>query len=103
MIDRRHLLLGAAATGALSSAACFAGLNGAVAAQEAESSTFRMKFAPHDGMFRHSAGNDIVDQINFAADQGFTAWEDNGLAGRSVEDQNRIGEVLAPRNIEMGV
>ena len=103
MIDRRHLLLGAVATGAVAAAACSVGLNGTVAAQEAEPNTFRMKFAPHDGMFRHSAGEDIVDQINFAADQGFTAWEDNGLAGRSVEEQNRIGEVLAARNMEMGV
>lgn len=62
-----------------------------------------MKFAPHDGMFRHSAGDDIVDQIHFAADQGFTAWEDNGLAARPVEAQNRIGTALADRNMEMGV
>lgn len=104
MIDRRHLLLGAATTGALSAAACSVGLNGALAtAQEAAPNTFRMKFAPHDGMFRHSAGEDIVDQISFAADQGFTAWEDNGLAGRSIEDQKRIGDALAARGMEMGV
>lgn len=62
-----------------------------------------MKFAPHDGMFRHSAGEDIIDQIRFAADQGFTAWEDNGLAGRPVEEQIRIGTALADCNMEMGV
>ncbi|MEL6142297.1 MAG: xylose isomerase, partial [Bacteroidota bacterium] len=38
------------------------------------SEKFNMHFAPHAGMFRHHAGDDILDQISFAADQGFTAW-----------------------------
>ena len=104
MMDRRSLLLGATATGALSAAACTMGLNGSTAAaQQSTQSKFQMKFAPHDGMFRHSAGDDIVDQIHYAADQGFTAWEDNGLAGRTVDEQVRIGEALAARDMEMGV
>lgn len=104
MMDRRHLLLGAAATSALSVTACAVGLNGSIAsAQEAKPDKFRMKFAPHDGMFRHSAGRDIVDQIHYAADQGFTAWEDNGLAARPIDEQNRIGEALAAREMDMGV
>lgn len=104
MIDRRNVLLGGAATGLLSGAACSVGLDGSLAAaQETQASKFRMKFAPHDGMFRHSAGEDIVHQIEFAADQGFTAWEDNGLAGRPIEEQNRIGDVLSARGMEMGV
>lgn len=104
MINRRHMLAGAAATGALSATACAIGLNSpAAAAEDIEGRKFGMKFAPHDGMFRHSAGEDIVDQIHYAADQGFTAWEDNGLAGRSAETQTRIGEALAARDMEMGV
>lgn len=101
MINRRDLMVGAAVTGALSATACAIGPT--AAAQRAGPEKFRMKFAPHDGMFRHSAGEDIIDQIHFAADQGFTAWEDNGLAGRSVETQTRIGEALAAREMEMGV
>ena len=62
-----------------------------------------MHFAPHDGMFRHHAGADIVEQIHFAADQGFTAWEDNGLAKRTVDMQRRIGEALEQRGMQMGV
>lgn len=104
MIDRRHLLGGAAAMGALSATACAIGLNSPSAeAEDIDRQTFGMKFAPHDGMFRHSAGKDIIDQIHFAADQGFTAWEDNGLSGRSVETQTRIGEALSARDMEMGV
>ncbi len=104
MIDRRSLLFGATATAAFSTTACSTGLIAVTAtAQEASSDKFKMKFAPHDGMFRHSAGESIVDQIHFAADQGFTAWEDNGLAGRSITEQDLIGEALAARDMDMGV
>jgi len=64
---------------------------------------FRLGFAPHDGMFRHSAGESIIDQIEFSADHGFTAWEDNGLAGRPVELQEQIGRTLVQRSMRMGV
>ena len=50
---------------------------------------FRMKYAPHFGMFKNSAGNDPIDQLKFAADQGFTAWEDNGMMRRDVELQKK--------------
>ena len=40
---------------------------------------FKLKYAPHLGMFKHHAGKDEIDQINFMADQGFVAFEDNGM------------------------
>ncbi|MEL6358274.1 MAG: TIM barrel protein, partial [Bacteroidota bacterium] len=46
---------------------------------------------------------DILDQISFAADQGFTAWEDNGMPNRSPEEQKAIGDLLAKRDMQMGV
>ena len=49
--------------------------------------TFKMNYAPHDGMFANHAGKDFVDQIKFMHDQGFRAIEDNGMLGRSKEDQ----------------
>jgi len=52
---------------------------------------FNLHFAPHEGMFRHHAGENILDQIRFAADQGFTAWEDNGMPNRTPEEQKAIG------------
>lgn len=64
---------------------------------------FSMKFAPHFGMFQNSAGGDLVDQLKFAADQGFTAWEDNGMAGRSVEEQERLARAMGELNMTMGV
>jgi hydroxypyruvate isomerase len=69
----------------------------------AATNNFKLKYAPHFGMFENSAGKDFVDQLNFMADNGFMALEDNGLMGRSVEDQNRIGATLAKRGMTMGV
>ena len=65
--------------------------------------SFRLHYAPHFGMFRHHAGDDLVDQILFAADQGFTAWEDNGMKGRSIETQNAIAKAMEGLGMKMGV
>lgn len=65
--------------------------------------TFRMKYAPHFGMFRHSAGDDLVDQVNFMADEGFTALEDNTMTRRSEDDQKRVAKAMADRGLTMGV
>jgi hydroxypyruvate isomerase len=46
---------------------------------------FNLNYATHDGMFRNSAGDNFVDQIKFAYDQGFRSIEDNGMAKRPVE------------------
>ena len=64
---------------------------------------FRLHYAPHFGMFKHHAGDDLVDQILFAADEGFTAWEDNGMKGRSLETQNAIAQAMESRGMHMGV
>ncbi len=64
---------------------------------------FKLKYAPHPGMFKAHAGDDIVEQIRFAASQGFSAWEDNGLPGRPPEEQERIGEALRESGMTMGV
>jgi len=64
---------------------------------------FKLKYAPHLGMFENTVGTDPIDQINFMADQGFTAFEDNGMMGRDVALQTKIGEALAKNNMTMGV
>ncbi len=68
-----------------------------------ENETFKLKYAPHLGMFTNTVGEDPIDQINYMADQGFTAFEDNGMMGRDVALQTKMGEVLAKRNMTMGV
>ncbi|MCG8448949.1 MAG: TIM barrel protein [Pirellulales bacterium] len=65
--------------------------------------TFKLKYAPHFGMFQHSAGKDPIDQLKFAADQGFTAWEDNGMKRKPVELQEKIARTMQNLGIEMGV
>lgn len=65
--------------------------------------TFNMDFAPHFGMFKNSAGDNIIDQLKFMADQGFRSLEDNGLLKRSIEDQNKIGKTLEELGMRMGV
>jgi len=64
---------------------------------------FNLKYAPHLGMFKSHAGDDPIDQINFMADQGFTAFEDNGMMKRDVALQTKMGETLAKRGMTMGV
>ena len=64
---------------------------------------FNLKYAPHLGMFKNHAGNDPIDQLNFMADQGFTAFEDNGMMKRDIATQTKMGETLAKHNMSMGV
>jgi hydroxypyruvate isomerase len=64
---------------------------------------FQLQYAPHDGMFRQSGGEDILDQLRFMADQGFTAFEDNGMMGREVPVQEKMGKLMAQLGINMGV
>ncbi|MGB2732976.1 MAG: TIM barrel protein [Saprospiraceae bacterium] len=68
-----------------------------------DAAAFKMKYAPHFGMFKNSAGGDLVDQLKFMADNGFMALEDNGMLGRPVEEQNKIGNTLAKLSMTMGV
>ena len=65
--------------------------------------TFKLKYAPHFGMFENNAGKDPIDQLKFMADQGFTAMEDNGMMGRTPELQSKIGETMAKLGMTMGV
>lgn len=70
---------------------------------EPKKNRFNLNYAPHIGMFKNLAGDDPIDQINFMADQGFTAFEDNGMMGRDIGLQTKIGETLAKRDMTMGV
>lgn len=64
---------------------------------------FNLKYAPHIGMFKHHSGDDPVDQLNFMADQGFTAFEDNRLRLREVSLQEKMAKTMQDRGMEMGV
>lgn len=64
---------------------------------------FQLNYAPHEGIFRELAGGDYIDQLKFAADQGFTAWEDNGMKGRDVGLQEKIAQSMESLGMTMGV
>ena len=96
-MDRREFLQ--AATVGVSSAA----LAAPVAAEAQTGGKFKMKYAPHQGMFRNHAPGGIVDELKFMADQGFMAFEDNGMKGRSKEEQETIAKTMSKLGMEMGI
>ncbi|NCB07932.1 MAG: xylose isomerase [Bacteroidia bacterium] len=102
-MKRRNFIKNTVAGGmAITSLGAMAG----VTASEMVSSApapFKLKYGPHLGMFRNSAGDDPIDQRKFMADQGFSAFEDNGMMGREPAIQTKIGETLAKLNMTMGV
>jgi hydroxypyruvate isomerase len=72
-------------------------------ANQSAKNEFKLLYAPHFGMFENSAGKDLLDQLQFMADNGFMAMEDNGMMGRSVETQKAVGEKMAKLGMKMGV
>ena len=98
-MDRRSFIAAGAVTGATIST-----LTSDTFAQETNmGKKFKLKYAPHHGHFRHHAGDDYMDQLQFAAEVGFSAWEDNGMMGRSVDFQKKAGALMTQLGIEMGV
>ena len=65
--------------------------------------SFNLAYAPHLGMFSNHAGDDPIDQLNFMADQGFTAFEDNGMRNREVALQEKMANTMVKRGLRMGV
>lgn len=90
-VSRRTVLAGAAAAPLVASAA----------RGQSNAARFSMHYAPHEGSFASRGGR--IEQIAFAADQGFTAWEDNEAAGRTVDEQTQMAKALSSRGMKMGV
>lgn len=68
-----------------------------------QTTSFNLKYASHFGMFKNSAGDDLIDQLQFMYDQGFRALEDNGMKSRSISEQERIDSKMQKLGMEMGV
>jgi hydroxypyruvate isomerase len=99
-IERRKFLrLGAAAT----AGAATSRFATATDTRGQAPAPFKLRYAPHAGMFRHHAGEDVVSQIDFMVDTGFTAFEDNGMRERPVAEQERIANALQRHGMRMGV
>lgn len=106
MQDRRTFLSNAAAATVLATTGGVALVNGsadAKAAMPTARRSFKLRYAPHFGMFEAHAGPDPIAQLEFMASEGFTALEDNELMSRPVQLQQRIGAALARLGMTMGV
>lgn len=66
------------------------------------SEPFTMKFSPDFGLFVGAAGEDPLDQISWAYDRGFRAWESTGLKRRSAEQQEAISQQIQKLGMEFG-
>lgn len=101
-MKRREFLATSAAAAAALTATTAASADGH-ADKKDHGGKFKLKYGPSPGQFKHHAGDDILDQIQFAADQGFTGWEDNGLARRDPKLQEAVGKKLKDNGMTMGV
>ncbi len=99
-IERRTFI---SAAGGAAVAGVATGASAATIRDEPDGGPFKLKYAPHFGMFNAVSGDDQLDQLRYAREQGFTAWEDNGMPGRSDADQKKIGDEMRRLGIEMGV
>jgi len=92
----RRIFIGTAAAAVAASAI------GSVAKAQQPAKKFKLKYAPSFGMFRENAGDDVIDQIKFMNDQGFSAIFDNGLMGKPVEVQEKIAKELQRLGMDLG-
>lgn len=103
-MKRRDFLRGSATAAAAASIAPVMGIaSGPTNTSIPGKHAFNLKYAPHFGMFKNLAGDDLPDQLQFMADQGFTAFEDNGMKKREVSTQEKIASKMANLGLEMGV
>ena len=92
MNRRSFLVKGLAASAAAAISTPVA--NGQAVKKSSAKGRFKPKYAPHFGSFTHHSGNDMIDRLRFMADEGFTAFFDNGLMKRTKAEQNAIAKEL---------
>jgi hydroxypyruvate isomerase len=101
-MERRNFIRNAAA-GTLA----FSSISGIAAASVSDSKVsnsakFKLKYAPGLGTFREHVGEDPIENLKFIADQGFTAFFDNGLMWKPAEMQEKIGNEAARLGLDIG-
>ncbi len=99
-MERRQILKSAAVAAIALGASS---LSARTSAQTSAVTKFKLAYGPHPGMFANAGGKDVIDQIKFCADQGFTGFEYNGLPEETREMQTKIGETLKSLEMQMGV
>ncbi len=103
VMDRRTFMTTGLAAGAAISAGAFGRQSrGAEPAESSKKGKFKLKYAPHFGMFRNHAGDDPIDQLKFMADEGFRAAFDNGMGDRSKQQQEAIAKQMERLGMTLG-
>ncbi len=101
-MKRRNFIKNTAMAGAFTTLPLSHSFAGSSKANE-KNHNFNLNYAPHIGMFKHHAGENVIDQLNFMADQGFTAFEDNDMRKRPIPEQEAMAKVMEERGLTMGV
>nr|MDA3821048.1 TIM barrel protein [Bacteroidales bacterium] len=103
-MKRRDFLRGTATAAVAASLAPVMGTGaGSQVPTPSPQKSFNLKYAPHFGMFKNLAGDDLLDQLQFISDNGFSALEDNGMKNKDIATQEIIASKMAKLNMEMGV
>ena len=107
-MKRRSFLKSGILTGAVATTGAFAlateeitGINTRIN-KSAAGEPFTMKFSPEFGIFSEASGKKLSDQIKWGYDQGFRAWENTGLKGRPVSEQEEISKTVQQLGMEFG-
>ncbi len=101
-MKRREFIAGGLASVAALATGPAARAIAAPQAAAARGRRFQLNYAPSFGQFKAHAGAELLPQIEFAANEGFTAMFDNGLMGRPPADQELIARELSKRNMLLG-
>jgi len=101
-MNRRGFIQNSAVAAALVGFSDIAYATNLADAKPSNSAKFKLKYAPGFGSFSELAGKDPIEVIKFCADQGFRAMFDNGLPGRSADEQSKIAAELTRQNMDMG-
>jgi hydroxypyruvate isomerase len=96
-LSRREFISSAAAAAAV---AVTAAPSATPAAEKPKK--FKLKYAPSLGQFQEHAGKDPLDQLQFMADEGFSAMFDNGMMGRPPELQEKIAAQMSRLGMTLG-
>jgi len=94
VISRRGFL------GGLGAAAVSAAVSKVAVAQGKK--PFKLKYAPSINAFKANAGGDVIDRLQFMADQGFHAVFDNGFMKKNAAQQEAIAKKLSDLGMDFG-
>jgi len=97
-MNRRAFL----ATGISAGSILGTGLAQAADSSRSNAAKFKLRYAPGLGTFRAHVGGDPIENIKFAADQGFRAMFDNGLMGKPADLQKKIAAETAKHDMKLG-